>query len=100
MSLKQSHEEYRQDEMRAEAAEMKAAEKGECLKEGVIYAIETDHELSLEAIATEATLVDCFHLDPALRVLLIEAIEGKPDADMELGKYIRETVFDYIAEGV
>jgi hypothetical protein len=81
--------------------ELDEAAKNDRITEFVIDDIQNNGELSLEAIGAEALLADVRGLEPALKVLLVEAIEcaptpSKDKCDKELGAYIREKVFEYI----
>ena len=77
----------------------------ERILEAVLEDIQSDGDVTHEALATEATLENINEMKIALKMLLRDAIVSKGTvrqrhADEKLGKYIRARVFDYVSERV
>jgi hypothetical protein len=81
--------------------ELDEAAKNDRITDFVVNDIQSNGDLSLEAIGTEALLADVRGLEPALKVLLVEAIEcrhtpAQHQCNKELGAYILDSVFEHI----
>ena len=95
-------EEY---ERKYDLQEQAQAANDELTKQKVIHEILSNGTFALDAIGSEATLIPVFgekghELSAAFRVLLAEAIEGRPDSDKELGAWVRAAVYDYVFDCV
>ena len=80
--------------------------RDERIKDLVLCDIQSDGDATSEAVGTQATLSrlnssNGWQIGQELKELLIQAIERQSDeADQELGKYFRETAYEYIAKSV
>jgi hypothetical protein len=91
---------------RMKAEEHEQELRNERIKEGVLWDIDNDGDATSEAVGTQATLSrldrgNNWNISQELKELLTKAIEKPSDeADQALGKYFRETAYEYIAKSV